>query len=217
MKVNQGLSIKFLSAAALVSAIGFSLALPAVAQVSEELATRAREECIRKAEADGYTVNNVVSVEPDGGATDRVKVVLDLTRDGASAPLTCRLSGDEVAFGDVMDNAAPVDLGRLWWLLLPLLGLPLLLWWANNRRSEYDRYVRPAASYSRQAEGVIRTNGELLDVYSGPGTSYRVVSNLRNGQRVVLTGRQDNNWVELENIGWVPAQYVEADARYARS
>lgn len=77
--------------------------------------------------------------------------------------------------------------------------------------------MRPAASNARHTEGVIRTNGELLDVYSGPGTSYRVVSNLRNGQRVVLTGRQDNSWVELENIGWVPAQYIEADTRYVRS
>lgn len=126
MKTNQGFLVKCLGAAAMVSAIGFSLAQPSLAQVSEELATRAREACIRKAEADGYTVNNVVSVGPDTDAADRVKVVLDLTRDGAQAPLTCRLSGDEVAFGDVLDTA-PIDLNRLWWLLLPLLGLPLLL------------------------------------------------------------------------------------------
>jgi hypothetical protein len=41
-----------------------------------------------------------------------------------------------------------------------------------------------------------------------------VTGNLRNGQRIVLSGRYDNDWVELENGGWVPVRFVETATRY---
>lgn len=200
-------------------------AAPVFAQVSAALDSAARAACMRSAEAKGFQVVDVVSVEPKPGVADGANVVLNLTQNGQAYKLTC---GYTQSAGALFDNQNPAgttapattgttttttatapDLSRLWWLLLPLLGLPLLLWWARGR--DANEYSRVADTYY---EGVIRHSGPVK-VYSGPSTSYRVLDTLEDGHRVVLTGRRDNNWAELQGGGWIPVQYIDANARYA--
>jgi FlaG/FlaF family flagellin (archaellin) len=191
---------------------------PAWAQVSAELDSAARAACMRSAEAKGFQVVDVVSVVPKPGVADGANVVLNLTQNGQAYKLTC---GYTASAGALFDNqqttgadttgtttATAPDMSRLWWLLLPLLGLPLLLWWAKGR--DINEYSTVADTHY---EGVIRHPGPVK-VYSGPSTSYRVLDTLEDGHRVVLTGQQDNNWVELQGGGWIPVQYIDANARY---
>lgn len=54
--------------------------------------------------------------------------------------------------------------------------------------------------------GVIRTNGSALNVRQSPGGS--VVGSVNNGDRVELTGRKVDGWVQLSNGGWVADDWV---------
>jgi len=220
--------MKFTGIVGAASATLLAVAPATLAQTPNEMLKKAETSCIQKAEADGYQLNRVVTAEEtaNGGA----KVVLDLTKvsDGTKAPLTCNLTKDgTVSFGDAVATAADAvrapGIAPWLWALLPLIGLPLLLAWARGRRTEEAvaatrRYVPAGASeriYERH-EATIRSNSDTLDVYSGPGTAYRVTGSVRNGQRITLTGRYDNNWAELENGGWIPAEYITAATRLVR-
>jgi uncharacterized protein YgiM (DUF1202 family) len=213
-------NLKKAGALALLSAATFTVASPLHAQaIAPDLANEAKTACIDKAKADGYTLKDIVSVEPYDATGDRVRVVLNLEKGGAAARLTCGYTkGDRsVAFdaGQAADTARDTAQGvNPWlWLLLPLIAIPLLLGLTRGRQraATYDNYA--TRTPAERTEGFVRTNGEALDVYSGPGTTYRVTGSLRNGDRVVLTGRKENNWLELENGGWIPAQYVETSYR----
>ncbi len=205
------------AALALASTTLVLFATPSLAQqaLTPALQTRAREACVQKAQADGFTVRDVVSVAPANA--DTVNVVLSLDKAGQLYKLTCGYSASKNT-ALVGDNsaAAPAQTYQPWispWLftLLPLLlGLPLLWAWTRGRHNEPARYTG-ADTHVRHAdqEAVVRTDGSLLDVHSGPANSYRVTGNLRNGQQVTLTGRQDNNWVELAEGGWVQREYLD--------
>jgi hypothetical protein len=200
---------------------------PARAQtVAPDLARAAQDACINVAKSRGFTLDRVVEVTADG--VDAAKAVLTLTRDGQTFRLTCGYSKTKGAmFGSeppatniqvptpaqpsITIPSVPVasapDLSRLWWLLLPLIGLPLLLWFAKGKRDEvvtehYDVY-----------EGIVRKIGGV-DVRSGPGASYKVTGSLNDGQRVVLSGRHENSWSQLQDGGWIPSEHVET-FRYA--
>lgn len=223
---NKKLSIKLASAIALASSAMVSLTAPSYAQstVPADLAKRAQDSCVNNARADGYDLKEVVSVEPI--ADGDVKVVLNLTRNGADARLTCTLNkAGDVVFGD--DATAATSDTRtyqpwfhpLWLGLLSLLGLAALLWWLKGRGTEEAQYYPRqdyAVPHGERSEAIVTTNGEPLDIYSGPGTINKVTGNLRNGERVTLSGRQENNWVELADGGWIPMEYLESAARYVR-
>lgn len=216
---------------AIISAATLAVASPIQAQgtVAPDLANAAKTACIDKAKADGYTLKDIVSVAPYDATGDRVRVVLNLVKGGSEARLTCGYTkGDKsVSFdagqaaGQAVDNAqdAAQDATRgvsPWlWLLLPLIGIPLLiaLTRGKQRTTDYDNYNTRTTVGGERTEGLIKTNGEALEVYSGPGTANQITGRLRNGDRVVLTGRRENNWVELENGGWIPAQFVETSYR----
>jgi hypothetical protein len=210
------------SALAIASTVLVVVATPIQAQtVTAELETRAREACIQKAEADGFTLQDVVSVAPVDA--DTVNVVLNLNRDGQLFKLTCGFSASRgvATVGDDVGTTAAVRTYQPWlnpWLgvLLPLLlGLPLLWAWTKGRgNTSYVGRETAAVRYGERTEAIVRTNGERLDVHAGPGNSHRVTGNLRNGQRIVLSGRYDNNWVELLEGGWVPAEYLDTNPRY---
>jgi uncharacterized protein YgiM (DUF1202 family) len=213
--------IRFSTALALAATLTIAAQSVQAQAVSTDLAERARESCTSKAREKGFELKEVVSTDatPDGG----VRVVLNLTRDGANARLTCTLGSDgAVAFGDDTTAATAVTPERTYsplippWLglLLPLAGLiPLLLWAKGRDAAEYERRATTVRAGDRY-EGVVRTDGQPLDVHSGPSSTSRVIGNLRNGQRVTLSGRQDDNWVELADGGWIPARNIEAPARY---
>lgn len=234
MKTNH---LKKVSALAMLSAATLAVASPIQAQgtVAPDLANAAKTACIDKAKADGYTLKDILTVEPYNNASDRVKVVLNLVKGGTEARLTCGYtkgsnavtfdggqSANQTANNTQTTTTTPDTTNRggvsPWlWLLLPLIGIPLLIALTRGRQrtttTDYDNYATRDTVGTARTEAMVKTNGEALDVYSGPGTTYRVTSTLRNGERITLTGRRENNWVELENGGWIPAQYIESTYR----
>lgn len=214
---------KFSGVLATASAALVLLTSPSYAQaVSPELEARAREACIQKAEADGFTLQDVVSVA--AADADTVNVVLNLNRDGQLYKLTCGYSASKGS-AMVADSAGTAARTYQPWMnpwlltLLPLLvGLPLLWAWTRGRSSEeYLRYAGGRDTHGRyveRSEAIVRTDGSMLDIRSGPAGSYRITGNLRNGQRVKLSGRYENNWIELADGGWIPAEYLETSPRF---
>jgi Bacterial SH3 domain len=60
---------------------------------------------------------------------------------------------------------------------------------------------------------VVRTpQGGSLRVRSGPGLNYRVLRSLDRGTRIVLSGRSNQDWVELRGGGWVTSIYLDFDS-----
>lgn len=245
MKALKAVTFPSLTAAAIL--VGAATPLAANAQaVAPEVATAARQACISSAESKGFQVAEVVSIEPKPGVADAANVVLSLTKAGQPYKLTCGYTkatgavfGDHAATTTTTDSTTtttttdptttttlapapteavktvpPASLTPLWWLLLPLIGLPLLLWWARGRGA--TTVARKAYTTGR-TEAIVRNNGNNLNVYSGPGTDYRVTRTLRDGQTVWLSGQYNNNWAELEDGGWIPTQNIETPAlRYTR-
>ncbi|NJN87692.1 MAG: SH3 domain-containing protein [Leptolyngbyaceae cyanobacterium SL_7_1] len=214
--------LKTVSAQTAIAALVLGAVLstpPASAQVEQAIET-AQQACAEQAEADGFTLQEVVEAGPSDRPDKDAKIVLNLTRDGAEARLTCYYSEAEgVVFGDEAEAGAGsgVDLSRLWWMLLPLIGLPLLLWWAGQR----DRATHAAAGQrafvadpSTRTEAVVRNNGNSINIHSGPGGDYRVTDTLSDQQRVALTGNYQNEWAELADGGWVHTHNLDI-SRYA--
>jgi len=222
-------SIKFASVAA-VSMLMVSLAVPTLAQVTPALEAKAKEACLAKAQEKGFTLDQVAEVAAVDA--DTVKVVLQLTgSQGEKARLTCRYSAKSSSVLGFGDEAATTGAGTTFspwfpawlWLPLSLLGLAGLLAWAKGRgrdgvvaASRTTEEAAYAAAVGRSTEGVIRTAGTIVDVHAGPASTYPVTTTLRNGQQVTLSGRSDNNWVELAAGGWIPVEYLERDPRYVR-
>jgi uncharacterized protein YgiM (DUF1202 family) len=219
----KSISLQKSLTAALISVAALSVAVPSYAQaaIAPELAEKAKKACIDKAQAKGYTLKDVTSVEPYDATGDRVKVVLNLTKnaDGTEARLTCGYSDKDGAAAFDGDTTTAQRQGfPWWWLLLPILGIPLLfaLLRGKERPVETTANVYNTATTTAR-EAVVRANGEYLDIHSGPGTAYQVTGTLRNGQRVMLSSRRDNNWVELETGGWVPVEYLDLDTSYRQA
>ncbi|MBV8886661.1 MAG: SH3 domain-containing protein [Chroococcidiopsidaceae cyanobacterium CP_BM_RX_35] len=217
--------------------LGFGLSVaPAHGQgVPTDLANAAKEACVNSAKSKGFQVDQIVSVAPSG--TDRANVGLNLSRDGHPFKLTCGYSKTAgAAIGNdstaTTTSASPAtttsaspDLRPLWWLLIPVIGLPLLLLWTRGRDRGRDSAVSTAVERYRGRDSgvrtaveryraVVRRSGSSVNIHSGPGDSYKVTGTLHDMQQVTLSGRQDNNWLELSEGGWVPAQYLETNPGY---
>jgi hypothetical protein len=204
-------SVTFQSIAAASVVVGMSLPFTMAYAQAPDVASAARDACTQSAQTKGFQVAEVVSIEPKG--TDGANVVLSLTRDGQPYKLTCGYTKSGGAmFGDDTAGTATAtapDYSRLWWLLLPLIGMPLLLWWASGR----DKVARAGVNHH---EGIVRGLGNPVDVHAGPAASYKVTDTLRDGERVVLTGRHENNWAELRNGSWIPVEYLEESSYVTR-
>lgn len=238
MKTLKSATFQSLAVTSILVGAAIPLSAAHAQTVAADLATAARQACISSAESKGFQVAEVVSIEPKAGVADGINVVLSLTKAGQPYKLTC---GYTKSAGAVFGNTAatttttaptttttastpattetvktvpPVSLTPLWWLLLPLIGLPLLLWWTRGRGAATE--TREAYTTDR-TEAIVRNRGNNVNVHSGPGIDYRVTGTLRDGQTVWLSGQYNNNWAELENGGWIPTQSIEtATVRYAR-
>jgi len=214
MKKSTPVMHQFTVTASVLSAI--VAGSPVLAQsVSPTLARAAEAACIESAESKGFSLNEIVSVEPKPATTDGAIVVLNLNRDGQPFKLTCGYTESE---GAMFDGNEGIDIGanlptyraNLWWLLLPLIGLPLLLWWAAGRRQPAHAYVS-----DQHTETVVKSQGQTVQTHSGPGYNFSVTGTLYDGQHVQITGRQQQDWTELVNGNWVPTAQLALGSRYA--
>jgi hypothetical protein len=100
------------------------------------------------------------------------------------------------------DTASPeADWTKLAWLLLPLLGLPLLLAWGRDRKA--------ASEFGHELNATVHTEATEVDIHAAPGTHQPVIGQLHSLQQVKLTGRYQEQWAELASGGWVPTQYLQ--------
>jgi uncharacterized protein YraI len=58
---------------------------------------------------------------------------------------------------------------------------------------------------------VVNTNGSPLNVRSGPGLGYGVVSTLANGTTINLSGLDADGWSQLSNGNWVASRWVRGE------
>jgi hypothetical protein len=221
----KGLKVASVQSATIVSVFIGSVLLPsfAQAQVRPDIAETAQESCIQSAESQGFTLDEVVSVEPSAqSGVNGATVVLNLLRDGESFRLTCDYnptSGAAIGDAATQTTAGTADTASRafpwWWLLLPIIGLPLLLAWTRGRTTAPVATNAPRRAYAENTEAIVRSNGRAVNIYDGPGTDNRVTGTLYDGQNVTLSGRYENEWLELGLGGWVQRQYLEARPRYA--
>lgn len=204
------------------SALLVTTAMPALGQSTAEMLKTAEQACIEKAAAEGYDPTRAEVISSESVDADTVKVVLNLTKDGNNfARLTCPYSASRgvVSFGDAV--TAPNNWNWLWWLLLPLIGIPLLLWLLRGRdQREYvaaDRIRRePTRDYvsadrvqgRTYTDAYVNTGGERLDVKEYPNQTAKVLRRLDHGEHLELTGQQDKGWVELLGGGWVESRFL---------
>jgi hypothetical protein len=195
---------------------------PALAQSTAELLQTAEAACIENAAQDGYDPNRAEVISSRAIDSDKVEVVLNLTKDGQNFDrLTCPYSVSS-GIGDFVSGAADAvaapnpGLGRLWWLLLPIIGLPLLFWALRGRDRSYTTSTVTSASDRVYTEGYVNTDGGLLEVREQPDSNARVIRSINNGEHVRLTGRRSNDWVELTTGGWVPNYYLRYTDNFSR-
>jgi hypothetical protein len=230
-------TLEKLASRSAISAITVTLlwGVPLVAQaqtVPTDLANAAEEACKSSAVAKGFQVVDVVSITPKSGTADGADVVLNLTRDGQPFKLTCGYSKTAgAAIGEsstattapaLAPTTAPVpattttttDTGfPWWWLLIPILGIPLLALLFKKDRPVATP-TGTARTYVAPKEAIVRGYGNSVNVYSGPGTTYQVSGSLRDGQRVTLSNQTSNDWSQLADGGWIPTSSLELASGY---
>lgn len=225
---SRGWSRRLVATAASGALLAF--AGHALAADSASLLQTAETACLEKASTLGWRKDRAKVVSSRALDSDRVEVVLDLTKDGVNtARLTCPYSvktGVGNAFttrkaevGSAPEGEAtappgiPVNQGRVWWLLLPLaLGLGSWLWLRGR-----DETV----GYAHSTVGATTTGGEsswheaeaaaregVVDVREMADPTSPVLRQFRNGETFEITGvrRRDANneeWLEVSSGGWV--------------
>lgn len=211
------------SQSAIVFSFLLACAIPATQALAQttDVASAAKKACEESAVVKGFQVSEIVSVEPKG--TDGANVVLSLMKEGQPYKLTCgyTLTGG-ASFAEDMTKSvqasipnptAAMNWGPLWWLLVPIIGLPLLLAWAKGRGVET---VPATRSYGTGIVGtpydaIVRSSGQTVNVYSGPSTSDRIIATLNDGQRISASGRKDGAWTQLASGGWVQSSKLWTD------
>jgi uncharacterized protein YgiM (DUF1202 family) len=89
-------------------------------------------------------------------------------------------------------------------------------WVAASLTTAASGASTPAPSQNSRASsgdsGTVRitTNGNGLNVRSGPGTSYGIVGGVANGQQVATTGQQQGDWIQLASGGWIDGYWAQA-------
>jgi hypothetical protein len=204
------------------AAILISAAAPSLAQSTPQMLETAKNACIEKAAAEGYDPKQAEVISSKAVDANTVEVVLNLTKDGSNfARLTCPYSAEKGVISLGENVVTKPNLSRLWWLLLPLLAIPLLLWFLRPRnRRDYVAADRVSTERPREyvaadrvqsqnyTEAYVKTSGEMLEVKEYPNATSRVVRRLSHDEHVNLTGQQNQGWVELSGGGWVPSRFL---------
>jgi len=207
------------------SAVLVITATPSLA--TADMLKTAEKACIEKASNEGYNPARAEVISSESVDADTVKVVLNLTKDGTNfARLTCPYSVSQGvgSFGEAAANAATAhgNWNRLWWLLLPIIGIPLLLSSLRDRnRREYVAADRVSGGATRDygsadrvqnlrsyTDAYVNTQGEVLEVREYPDQASRVLRRFSDGDRLELTGQQDQEWVEVLGGGWVHSRFL---------
>ena len=77
--------------------------------------------------------------------------------------------------------------------------------------------ARPSPTLTPRGDLLAYISFKWLNVRSGPGNGYDLVTRIEQGETISLLGRDaDGAWVEVRlpggQLGWVPAAYIEANA-----
>lgn len=124
---------------------------------------------------------------------------------------TVDASSDFVTNADA-DSIPSYSTPSLWWLLLPLIGMPLFLFWLSKRgagRTGTD------VTDADQLEAIVQSSDQPVKIYAYPNVEDEVIGTLHDGELVLLSGRQNKGWAELVSGGWVSTQYLNLDAKYS--
>jgi hypothetical protein len=135
--------------------------------------------------------------------------------------------------GKAIERPSSGGLPPVVWLL-PLLILPFLFLYFRQQKQTTpvitEKTVTPPAPKSETATpatyvqassiasnnpvaGVIRNQGNAVNIYANPDQTASVTGQLSDNQLVTLSGRYENDWAELANGGWIEVQYLEKDPR----
>ncbi len=219
---NTSLSLKL--AGALLCSSAFALpVLPTYAQANDPaVVNTAQDLCTSQANAKGFELKEIIYAGAADVPNKDAKIVLNLLKAEQLFKLTCyydkasgqaSLGEEEVAesvTATTVTETAPPNIP--WgWVLLPLLGLPLLLAWARNR----DAKLGVVDNRDLQVyDALIRGNdGAPISVYDRPSYNSRIVGSVYNGDAVNITNHDTGDWIELASGGWIPKQYVATPAR----
>lgn len=143
-----------------------------------------------------YSVKEGVAAFDDAAAifenaADAVTETTDTVTEAAGETVTSATEAiTEAADGVTTNTRFP-----WWWLLLPIIGFPLLLWLVKGREA--------TALTGRYTDGYVNTYGQPLNIYDSPNQTAHVIGTLSDSTHVLLTGRRDGDWVELREGGWV--------------
>ena len=210
---------------AVILSLLLASAIPATQALAQtaDVASAAKKACEESAVAKGFKVSEIVSVEPKG--TDGANVVLSLIRAGNPYKLTCgyTVAGgasitEETTKTVTTTQTAATNAGfPWWWLLLPILGLLALFAWSRGQGEKTtvidNRGYQAPRTYetgfvAKPYDAIVRNSGQTVNVYSGPGTTNKIIKTLNDTERVRATGRKDGAWTELASGGWVQTSHL---------
>jgi hypothetical protein len=220
--LNQGKTLVKLAGMVLMSsAIALPVLTDRASAVDPAIVNEAQQLCIEDAKAKGFELKEVVTAAAADKPGKDAKIVLHLLKAGQDYKQTCyydKTAKSVSFFDDIVAGTTTPDKTYtpvLWWLLLPIIGLPLLLWATRNRHTESDRTAASAVRNhgTRYYDALIRTvDGSPIQVYEEPSYTAKVLGTVQDGQTVHLTGRENEDWCELVGGGWLPKQYVRTSA-----
>lgn len=207
------------------SAIAGPVLADRAAAADPAIVQEARNLCIEDARGKGFELKEVITAGDSDKPGKDAKIVLKLLKSGQDFQQTCYYdkNAKSVSFVDeIAATIAPPPIASapvktytpaLWWILLPIVGLPALLWWAENRQSGPARAVSTGARNGSivYSEVLVRgEDGNPVQVYEEPSYDSRVLGTVDDGQSVRVTGRENDDWFELVGGGWLPKQYMRA-------
>jgi len=206
--------------APLLLGITLSLVPAAYAQYTTDKETDVKNACKKAALDQGWTIQGLGAVSPDAKDKDKVPMVYSLGEQ-KNLNTTCQYDEKTKKATFVSEKAkqettkelnkatAAEDLFNPWgWLLVPIvLAVPFFL---KRKEPAYNTGAPSVAERSGHYDGIIENRGNRVNVHNRPNANSDIVGALEDGQRIALSGRQDNNWSELSDGGWIPTRSLKS-------